>query len=580
MAETWLTPDILDSELTIPHFKLHRKDRLQQRGGGVGIYCHESVLARRRTDLETDLELLWIEVSVSSGIVLVGCCYRPPDKPVAFWTSLESNLDASVHAPGKKVLATVMLGDFNVDMKMNQSPMAIRVTDLFNKFGMTNYVSSPTRATTLTESIIDLFLSTCLLTGPCEIAYLDISDHFAVLGNLSVAGFAPGRTSSYRPTRRIHKINWDTFNSDLSVEQASLLAIDDVNTLASSFIASIVSTLDKHAPVRMRRNRDRRPCPWVYDDELVACVRERDRLHRLLMKNRCNDDLHSQHRTARAKTRKLDRSLKNTYFIQQCQTSDQRKLWSVINTVVGRKKQSHTAQVPISDLSKLFGDVVHDPQRPPQLCSPSGPMAEGAFTDFSVVTVEDVASSLKSVNPFKATGSDQVPSIILQKCYPTIAPKLTRIINISLSSGEFPLSFKLSHISPLFKSGDPTLPKNYRPVSLLPVISRITEVFVKNQITQYLDSKQLLPPTQFAYRKLHSTEDALTYAVDRWQMARAERKYTGIVFVDMSKAFDRSTMPPDVADQEFADDIALDCSNACPKQVCASLSSAVTNLAE
>ena len=531
---------------------------------------------------------------------------------------------------------------------MNQSPMAIRVTDLFNKFGMTNYVSSPTRATTLTESIIDLFLSTCPLTGPCEIAYLDISDHFAVLGNLSVAGFAPGRTSSYRPTRRIHKINWDTFNSDLSVEQASLLAIDDVNTLASSFIASIVSTLDKHAPVRMRRNRDRRPCPWV-TDELVACVRERDRLHRLLMKNRCNDDLRSQHRTARAKARKLDRSLKNTYFIQQCQTSDQRKLWSVINTVVGRKKQSHTAQVPISDLSKLFGDVVHDPQRPPQLCSPSGPMAEGAFTDFSVVTVEDVASSLKSVNPFKATGSDQVPSIILQKCYPTIAPTLTRIINISLSSGEFPLSFKLSHVSPLFKSGDPTLPKNYRPVSLLPVISRITEAFVKNQITQYLDSKQLLPPTQFAYRKLHSTEDALTYAVDRWQMARAERKYTGIVFVDMSKAFDRvrherlvtelfklgisgtalnwfcsylsgrtqqiklqdqlsgtvpcsrgvpqgsvlgpllfviytadvkSTMPPDVADQEFADDIALDCSNACPKQVCESLSSAVTNLAK
>ena len=53
------------------------------------------------------------------------------------------------------------------------------------------------------------------------------------------------------------------------------------------------------------------------------------------MKNRCNDDLRSQHRTARAKARKLDRSLNNTYmyFIQQCQTSDQRKLWSVINRV-------------------------------------------------------------------------------------------------------------------------------------------------------------------------------------------------------------------------------------------------------
>ena len=276
-------------------------------------------------------------------------------------------------------------------------------------------------------------------------------------------------------------------------------------------------------------------------------------------------------------------------------------------------------------------------------------MDEGAVTDCNLVIVEDVVSSLKSVNLFKTTGSDQIPSIILQKCYLTIAPTLTRIINISMSSGEFPMSFTLSHVSPLFRSGDPTLPKNYRPVSLLSGIPCITEAFVKNKITQYLDCKQLLPSTQFAYRALHSTEDALTYAVDRWQMAQAECKYTGIVFVDMSKAFDRvryerlvtelfklgisgaalnwfcsylsghtqqikwqdqlsgtvpysrgvpqgsvlgpllfviytadvkSTMPPDVADQEFADDIALDCSNACPKQVCESLSSAVTNLAK
>ena len=86
---------------------------------------------------------------------------------------------------------------------------------------------------------------------------------------------------------------------------------------------------------------------------------------------------------------------------------------------------------------------------------------------------------------------------------------------------------------------DPASPKNYRPVSLLPIISRIVEVMVKKQVTTYLDSHSLLPASQFAYRKNHSTEDALALAVNRWSIAKSQRKFTGIVFVDMSKAFDR-----------------------------------------
>ena len=75
--------------------------------------------------------------------------------------------------------------------------------------------------------------------------------------------------------------------------------------------------------------------------------------------------------------------------------------------------------------------------------------------------------------------------------------------------------------------------------SLLPIISRIMEAFVKKQLTAYLESAQLLPTSQFAYRKQHSTEDALVLAVNRWSLAPSRQEYTGVVFVDMSKAFDR-----------------------------------------
>ena len=119
------------------------------------------------------------------------------------------------------------------------------------------------------------------------------------------------------------------------------------------------------------------------------------------------------------------------------------------------------------------------------------------------------------------------------------AAPLASIINTSLETGMVPLSFKLSHISPLYKSGDPSSACNYRPVSLLPIISRTLEHFSKQQLTAFLTEHDLYPETQFAYRRYHSTEDALVYAVNRWLLTRSKHCYTGIAFLDMSKAFDR-----------------------------------------
>ena len=122
---------------------------------------------------------------------------------------------------------------------------------------------------------------------------------------------------------------------------------------------------------------------------------------------------------------------------------------------------------------------------------------------------------------------------------PPPAAPLASIINTSLETGMVPLSFKLSQISPLYKSGDPSSACNYRPVSLLPIISRTLELFIKQQMTAFLTEHDLYPETQFAYRPYHSTEDALVYAVNRWLLARSKHCYTGIAFLDMSKAFDR-----------------------------------------
>ena len=89
------------------------------------------------------------------------------------------------------------------------------------------------------------------------------------------------------------------------------------------------------------------------------------------------------------------------------------------------------------------------------------------------------------------------------------------------------------------KSDDVSEAKNFRPVSPFPIVSRILENFVKQQLTTYLSENGLFSESQFVYRRQRSTEDAVVLAINRWLTAKTERKYTGVVMVDMSKAFDR-----------------------------------------
>ena len=221
-------------------------------------------------------------------------------------------------------------------------------------------MNAPTRVTGHSQSTIDLFLSTTPIQGPCEIVYLDISDHYAVLARLPCKSSSRRQGETMTNSRCLHRVDWNTFHVDLASTLNSSFNEDSIDSMACSVTDTIVTTLNKHAPVTLRRRKERRPCPWL-TDELVACVRERNRLHRRLQRNCADDILRAAHREARAKARCLGRRLKDVYFIEQCATADQKKLWAVMNTVTGRTKSRHAPQVTVTELNDASGAIVHDP---------------------------------------------------------------------------------------------------------------------------------------------------------------------------------------------------------------------------
>ena len=207
--------------------------------------------------------------------------------------------------------------------------------------------------------------------------------------------------------------------------------------------------------------------------------------------------------------------------------------------MTGRRRTAAVPQVSTQELNKTFAAIVTDATRSPLLTLPCGLTLDHGIQSFSPISVDQVSAALSAIDAAKSTGHDELPALVLKQCSTVLAPSLTRIFNMSLSLGCVPSSFKIANITPLHKGGSKTDPANFRPISLLPIVSKILERFVQQQMTTYLQDHGLLPETQFAYRRHHSTEDAACFAVNRWLLRRHERSVSGLAFVDMSKAFDR-----------------------------------------
>ncbi|CAG2218223.1 unnamed protein product [Mytilus edulis] len=99
------------------------------------------------------------------------------------------------------------------------------------------------------------------------------------------------------------------------------------------------------------------------------------------------------------------------------------------------------------------------------------------------MSILDVNMYLKKLDKSKATGLDDVGPNILSMCSDVIAPALTYIFNLSIKSGKFPSIFKTARVCPIFKSGDACNPDNYRPIAVLPCLSKIIERHIANNVT-------------------------------------------------------------------------------------------------
>ena len=155
---------------------------------------------------------------------------------------------------------------------------------------------------------------------------------------------------------------------------------------------------------------------------------------------------------------------------------------------------------------------------------------------FERTNPDKISQFLKKLNPKKAVPFNDIPPSVLKECADCCDVYISNIINESIENDVFDPYLKLADIAPVFKDLDRTLKSKYRPISVLPIISKLNERTMEEQIGGYIE--KFLSPYLCGYRKGYSTQHELLPLVEKWKQIIDKKGFGGAILMDLSKAFD------------------------------------------
>ena len=547
----------------------------------VVVYTHKSLVVKLRPDLMCDsYSSIWMEVGLPRcKKFIVGQTYREwqllnqADKSsltvaeqLSRWTTFLGQWERALNTG----LEVHVLGDMNInhlnwtDQSLPSSNQTHRlrslVAALFSRIfphGVSQLVKVATRHFPGQRStgLDHYYTNRPDKLSDVQAQHCGGSDHmliFAVRYSRAV------KTSPRYVRKRSYK-NFDPNLFLVAVQQINWLDLylsTDVNQAVQILSDKITFILDVMAPIRTIQVRTKY-APWL-SKETIRLMKERDNLQRIAAESKRREDwvqFKSLRNRINNRLKFEERSWQKTK-IEQC-GEDSKSVWKNVKGILNWKSSGSPNQ--------LFykGSLVTKPQQladaqneyfvdkittirdnlPPPTSDPLGKLQtlmHGRLCTFALCAVhpDEVEKIVSGLNNSTAFGLDNIDTFAIKLIKTEIVPALTHIINLSISTQEFPSYWKKSKIIPLHKKDDLLNPKNYRPVAIVPIFSKVLERVIFNQLLEYLTTNHLIHPNHHAYRSSHSTTTALIQMYDVWLQSLEAKQLAGVCFLDMSAAFD------------------------------------------
>ena len=494
----------------------------------------------------------------------VGNMYRPPHTTTVQLTSFIDYFTDRLSLLNVKE-TTVVCGDFNINL------LSINSNEHYNTFFADTLSSSflptitlPTRLSNNSSLIDNIFVNKHERLNFAGILNNEISDHQVIAVNMNLT--LPPQKINYITVFSNSDQSKINFKNDFESKSVydrlnhELDANPDENysILETTISDSMNAHLEKKI-VKFNRRKHKKD-PWITYG-ILNTVNHKNRLYKRLMKINRDTPLFmtkkQEFNAYKNSLRKIINLAKNHYYSTQFQKNkgDGKKTWETLDNVLHRKtSKSSPDAIQINDklstdktemadsFNTYFSTIcatseIDNPNNVPShevyLNNPTE--AEFNFEHIDNVTVLHYINKLK---PSHSCGHDNISSNVLKIIAMEVSPCLTLIINQVLSTGQFPKNLKTAKVIPIHKTGEKSLMKNYRPISILPVVSKIIENVMHTQLTDYFTMNKLFTSQQYGYRENRSTELAALELMDR-NLDNMNRNLTPVnVYIDLSKAFD------------------------------------------
>lgn len=321
----------------------------------------------------------------------------------------------------------------------------------------------------------------------------------------------------------------------------------DINNKFNFFVEILNVSIDRAFPlVEIKTNKATNSKKKWFTSELHE-MRENVCLLSELYNNFPDANLKAHLKKYKSEYRRHINIAKNNYYgrILHKNGNMPKTYWNIINQNRKSDKKKLKDEIDVEEMNKYFIDVAEN-------ITQNLPTANSVYTDYfsntestetnykfkfdeiSINTVRNVINKMKNKN---SKDHYNISINIIKNIKNLIIVHLTSLFNQCIKSGIYPDILKVTKVIPIHKGG--SLNKsNFRPISLVPIISKIFETCLKNQITQHFENNKLFYRNQFGFRSKMTTNDAIIHLINRIVYGNEKRDYVGVTFCDLQKAFD------------------------------------------
>ena len=573
ISETKLDDTVTNNEINIEGYSVLRHDRNRQ-GGGVACYVRNDISFNQVYIFSNETENIFFEIFLpNSHTITVGIFYRPPNQN-KFLDNITNDF-TKLNTEKKEI---IILGDININLLQNGKNILHENKNNFGdknaihsllkqykhfltNFGLKQLIKTPTRVTRDTTTLIDHILTNSEeKISQSGVIDSGISDHSIIFCTRKIIKPKTGDQKIIQ-FRSFKNYSAELFEEALKdIDFPNYEHFSDIDAAYSDFIFKLTGVIDRMAP--MRQSKIKNYTQEWFDEEVAEKINIREKCFKKFKKTKLHVDEEIFKEAQKDARNTINRKKKEYFEFKLTESIGKPKdLWKTIKGLGLESKSVSTPNVCL----KENNSYIFDPKQVAnifknffsnlaknlvsKLPPPPNKFGKTFFSsyyenlniqsEFELQKLEEdtVLENLEKLKP-KATGVDNISSRFLKDGANVLSLPITQLCNLSISTSSFPKLCKVAKLKPLYKKGSKNDPQNYRPISILPVVSKIIERVVHDQTNKFLADNNIMYKFQSGFRGNHSTNDCLSYLNDKILKGFDEGLLTGMILIDLQKAFD------------------------------------------